>query len=88
MSRVDQSLKDFTLMREIAGRAGQPLPFADVYAELMRDCIDHGEAASDNAIVINAIRRRRDAPRPDAPDGGSDSTRLPPSHHGDRGPVR
>jgi L-threonate 2-dehydrogenase len=62
MSRVDQSLKDFTLMREIAARAGQGLPFADLYAELMNDCIAHGEADRDNAIIINAIRRRRRAP--------------------------
>jgi 3-hydroxyisobutyrate dehydrogenase-like beta-hydroxyacid dehydrogenase len=59
MSRVDQSLKDFTLMREIAQRAGQPLPFASLYAELMRDCVANGEADKDNAILINAIRRRR-----------------------------
>ena len=63
MSRVDQSLKDFTLMREIAQRVGQPLPFASLYAELMRDCVAHAEADCDNAIVINAIRRQRvDAP--------------------------
>jgi 3-hydroxyisobutyrate dehydrogenase-like beta-hydroxyacid dehydrogenase len=59
MSRVDQSLKDFMLMREIAGRVGQPLPFASLYAELMRDCVAHGEAELDNAILINAIRRQR-----------------------------
>jgi 3-hydroxyisobutyrate dehydrogenase-like beta-hydroxyacid dehydrogenase len=59
MSRVDQSLKDFTLMRELGSRAGQQLPFADLYAELMRDCVAAGEAAKDNAILINAIRRRR-----------------------------
>ena len=59
MSRVDQSLKDFTLMREIAKRVGQPLPFAGLYAELMRDCVAHGEADKDNAILINAIRRQR-----------------------------
>ena len=60
MSRVDQSLKDFTLMREIAQRVGQTLPFANLYAELMRDCVAHGEADKDNAILINAIRRRRE----------------------------
>lgn len=59
MSRVDQSLKDFSLMREIGQRVGQPLPFASLYAELMRDCMANGEAAMDNAILINAIRRRR-----------------------------
>lgn len=59
MSRVDQSLKDFTLMHEMGSRVAQPLPFASLYAELMRDCIAHGEAALDNAAIINAIRRRR-----------------------------
>jgi 3-hydroxyisobutyrate dehydrogenase-like beta-hydroxyacid dehydrogenase len=59
MSRVDQSLKDFSLMRELGERVGQPLPFAGLYAELMRDCVASGEAAMDNAILINAIRRQR-----------------------------
>jgi 3-hydroxyisobutyrate dehydrogenase-like beta-hydroxyacid dehydrogenase len=59
MSRVDQSGKDFDLMCELGRRIGQPLPFASLYASLMRDCIAHGEAAQDNAIVINAIRRLR-----------------------------
>jgi 3-hydroxyisobutyrate dehydrogenase-like beta-hydroxyacid dehydrogenase len=60
LSRVDQSFKDFSLICELGRRAGQPLPFASLYAGLMQDCIDHGEAAQDNAILINAIRRRRD----------------------------
>jgi len=60
LSRVDQSFKDFSLICELGRRVGQPLPFASLYADLMRDCIDHGEAAQDNAILINAIRRRRD----------------------------
>ena len=58
MSRVDQSLKDFKLMLEMAERAGMQLPFAALYAELMSDCMAHGEAAMDNAIIVNAIRRR------------------------------
>jgi 3-hydroxyisobutyrate dehydrogenase-like beta-hydroxyacid dehydrogenase len=62
MSRVDQSLKDFTLMGEVARRVGQPLPFASLYAELMRDCVAHGEAGADNAIIINAVRRKRTSP--------------------------
>ena len=59
MSRVDQSLKDFALMQEMGRRAGQPLPFAALYAELMRDCVAHGEAALDNAAIIRALRRKR-----------------------------
>jgi 3-hydroxyisobutyrate dehydrogenase-like beta-hydroxyacid dehydrogenase len=58
MSRVDQSLKDFLLMLEMGKRVGMELPFAALYAELMGDCVAHDEAPLDNAIIINAIRRR------------------------------
>jgi 3-hydroxyisobutyrate dehydrogenase-like beta-hydroxyacid dehydrogenase len=58
MSRIDQSLKDFLLMLEMGKRVGMELPFASLYAELMGDCVAHDEAALDNAIIINAIRRR------------------------------
>ena len=58
MSRVDQSLKDFALMLEMGRRARMQLPFATLYADLMRDCVAHGEAGMDNAIIVNAIRRR------------------------------
>ena len=58
MSRVDQSLKDFLLMLEMGKRVGMQLPFAERYVELMGDCVAHEEAALDNAIIINAIRRR------------------------------
>lgn len=62
MSRVDQSLKDFELMSALGARVGQPLPFAALYAQMMRDCIAQGEGALDNAIIINAIRRRSGDP--------------------------
>jgi len=58
MSRVDQSLKDFTLMLDMAKQFGMQLPLAALYADLMRDCVAHGEAAMDNAVIVNAIRRR------------------------------
>ena len=58
LSRVDQSLKDFTLMLELGRRAGLALPFARCYQALLADCIAHGEGRMDNAIIINAIRRR------------------------------
>lgn len=58
-SRVDQSLKDFGLILAQAGGCGQSLPFAEVYAELLRDCVREGEALLDNAIIIEAIARRR-----------------------------
>jgi len=63
MSRVDQSLKDFKLMLEMGERLGAGLPFAERYAELMSDCVERGESALDNAIIINAIRRRGSVPR-------------------------
>ena len=58
LSRVDQSLKDFTLMLQLGRRAGLALPFARCYQALLADCIAHGEGRMDNAIIINAIRRR------------------------------
>jgi L-threonate 2-dehydrogenase len=57
-SRVDQSLKDFKLMIAQARAAGQTLPFAQVYAELLEDCMKNGEAESDNAAILEAIHRR------------------------------
>ena len=58
-SRIDQSLKDFTLMRDYAQRRGQQLPFAATYLEMMEDCVKNGEAQWDNAAVIESIRRKR-----------------------------
>lgn len=58
-SRVDQSLKDFTLMLEHARAAGQALPFASVYVRMLEDCIAHGEAQWDNAAIAEAIARQR-----------------------------
>lgn len=59
LSRVDQSLKDFHLMLEQASAAGQELPFASVYAQLLEDCMQHGEGELDNAAIVEAIQRRR-----------------------------
>ncbi len=58
VSRVDQSFKDFSLMLEYAKTLGQELPFAQIYADLLRDCIGHGEAQWDNAAILAAIARR------------------------------
>jgi L-threonate 2-dehydrogenase len=58
-SRVDQSYKDFALMLDYSRSLGQRLPFAEVYAELLRDCIEQGEAQWDNAAILAAIARRR-----------------------------
>ena len=59
VSRVDQSLKDFSLMLDCARALGQELPFAQVYAELLRGCIAAGEAQWDNAAILAEIARRR-----------------------------
>ena len=59
LSRVDQSYKDFSLMLEYSRALGQELPFAEIYAELLHDCIDAGEAQWDNAAILAAIARRR-----------------------------
>ena len=61
VSRVDQSHKDFSLMLDYSRTLGQQLPFASVYAELLRDCIGNGEAQWDNAAILAAIARRRGA---------------------------
>ena len=58
-SRVDQSLKDFSLMLAQAAAVGQELPFATVYARMLEDCVRHGESEWDNAAIVAAIARRR-----------------------------
>ncbi len=58
-SRVDQSLKDFRLMLDQARAARQELPFASLYAQMLEDCIQHGEGEWDNAAIAEAIARRR-----------------------------
>ena len=57
-SRVDQSLKDFSLMLAQAQAKGQELPFATVYARMLEDCVQHGEGEWDNAAIAAAIARR------------------------------
>lgn len=56
--KVNQSMKDFSLMLAQARRLGQRLPLGETYAGLMQGCIDSGEAELDNGAVINEIRRR------------------------------
>lgn len=60
-SRVDQSLKDFRLMLAQAQAQGQDLPFASLYASLLEDCMQRGEAEWDNAAIAEAIARRHTA---------------------------
>jgi 3-hydroxyisobutyrate dehydrogenase-like beta-hydroxyacid dehydrogenase len=55
-SRIDQSLKDFTLMASCAARADQPLPFAEVYIRLLRAAMERGSGGLDNAAILEEIR--------------------------------
>lgn len=55
---VTQSLKDFSLMLELAQRLKQRLPLGETYAGLMEGCVAHGEGELDNSAVIKEIRRR------------------------------
>ena len=54
-SRVDQSLKDFKLMRAEAATVGRTLPFATKYIELLEQLLAAGHGAIDNAAIIEAI---------------------------------
>jgi 3-hydroxyisobutyrate dehydrogenase-like beta-hydroxyacid dehydrogenase len=56
---VHQSLKDFSLMHEQAGKFGQVLPALELNKSLLEACVKAGEADFDNAAVIEEIRRRR-----------------------------
>jgi 3-hydroxyisobutyrate dehydrogenase-like beta-hydroxyacid dehydrogenase len=58
LSKVGQTLKDFTIMRDYAREAGQALPFAEVYIDMMQGCVKAGESDWDNAALIEEIRRR------------------------------
>jgi 3-hydroxyisobutyrate dehydrogenase-like beta-hydroxyacid dehydrogenase len=58
LSKVSQTLKDFMIMRDYARAAGQSLPFAQVYIQMMEGCVEAGEADWDNACLIEEIRRR------------------------------
>ena len=57
-SRVDQSLKDFGLIQKLAKGKNQPLPLTTQYIELLQSCLELGEGKQDNAIILEAIRRR------------------------------
>jgi len=57
LSKVGQTLKDFTIMQEYARKAGQALPFAEVYIRMMEGCVNAGEVDLDNAAIIEQIRR-------------------------------
>jgi 3-hydroxyisobutyrate dehydrogenase-like beta-hydroxyacid dehydrogenase len=56
--KIVQSLKDFSIIRDAAHAAGQELPFAELYLEMMRGCIEAGEGDWDNGAIVEEIRRR------------------------------
>jgi 3-hydroxyisobutyrate dehydrogenase-like beta-hydroxyacid dehydrogenase len=55
---IHQTLKDFSLMHEIATRLGQTLPALELNKSLLEACVRGGEKDLDNAAVIEEIRRR------------------------------
>jgi putative dehydrogenase len=58
LGKIVQSAKDFGLILKTAETAGQGLPFAALYAEMMAGCIAAGEGDWDNAAIIENIRRQ------------------------------
>jgi len=56
---IHQSLKDFKLIVEQAGKRGQDMPLAALNAEVLQACLARGEGERDNSAVIEEIRRRR-----------------------------
>jgi len=56
---IHQSLKDFKLIVEQAGKRGQDMPLAALNAEVLQACPARGEGERDNSAVIEEIRRRR-----------------------------
>jgi 3-hydroxyisobutyrate dehydrogenase-like beta-hydroxyacid dehydrogenase len=57
LGRVTQSAKDFGLIYEQAQRAGQGLPMAQRYLEVVADSLAQGEGDLDNSAVMLAIER-------------------------------
>ena len=57
--KIAQTLKDFSLMLELAQRLQQQLPLAATYTDIVEGCMKQGEAELDNAAVIREIRRRK-----------------------------
>ncbi len=57
LGRIAQSAKDFALIREAGAKAGQALPFAQTYLQMMQDCLDHDEGDLDNSAILLAIER-------------------------------
>ena len=56
---IHQSLKDFKLIVEQAGKRGQEMPLASLNAEVLQACLTRGEGERDNSAVIEEIKRRQ-----------------------------
>jgi len=61
---LKQWLRDFRRRKASAERAGQGLPLAALYTELIESCVAHGEGELDNSAVIQELRRRRHRAKP------------------------
>jgi 3-hydroxyisobutyrate dehydrogenase-like beta-hydroxyacid dehydrogenase len=59
LGRIAQSGKDFALILEQAALAGQGLPMAEQYLDLIADNIAQGEGDLDNAAILLAIARAK-----------------------------
>lgn len=57
LGRITQSAKDFGLIYEQAQKAGQGLPMAQRYLEVVGDSLAQGEGELDNSAVLLAIER-------------------------------
>lgn len=57
--RIRQSAKDFTLIRDSAAAAGQGLPFASTYLEMMQNALEQDEGELDNAAILLPIERSK-----------------------------
>lgn len=55
LGRIAQSAKDFDLIRGLAQAAGQHLPFATTYQEMMNIGVEAGNGDLDNAAVLLSI---------------------------------
>jgi L-threonate 2-dehydrogenase len=58
-SKVAQSLKDFHLINELAGKEGLMLPLSEIYIALLKTQLDDGFGDLDNAIIYEAIHHNR-----------------------------
>ncbi|MBB6052924.1 NAD(P)-dependent oxidoreductase [Armatimonas rosea] len=58
-SRVLQHKKDVGLILAAAHATGQELPLSQVHHTLLTEAVEAGEGELDNAVIIEAIRRKR-----------------------------